>query len=65
MNLKLIEEIEKEVTRFTSRLEKAKQRLIADPPTQWGGSKETAALKRAALDLKNELTKLNKSRTND
>lgn len=58
MTLETIQEVEKELERFQNRLKAAKQRVSKDGYHRWSGSKETAALKRAALDLKNELTKL-------
>jgi len=60
MTLDTINEVEKELERFSKRLQEAKKRLTDD---NWAkrGCKETAALKRSALDLKNELTKLNKT----
>jgi len=61
MTLETIEAIEKEIERFEIRLDAAKTRLQADKSLQWSGCKETGALKRSALDLKNELTKLNKT----
>jgi len=57
MTLETINEVEKELERFSKRLQEAKERIEDD--SYWGrGCKETAALKRSALDLKNELTKL-------
>jgi hypothetical protein len=61
MNIETIEEVEKELERFSKRLQEAKARLQEDGSCRWSGCKETAALKRSALDLKNELTKLNKT----
>lgn len=57
MELNTITEIEKELTRFKLRLDATKKRLKEDSYAQFG-CKETGALKRAALDLKNELTKI-------
>jgi hypothetical protein len=59
MNLELIKDIENEVKRFSNKLKLTKERLTKDNYAQYG-CKETGALKRAALDLKMELTKLNK-----
>ena len=57
MTLETIEEVEIEINRFKQRLKAAKKRAKEDK--YWlRGCKETAALKRAALDLKNELTKI-------
>ena len=50
-------EVEKEVERFQLRLFAIKQR-IKDDKYALMGCKESGALKRAALDLKIELTKL-------
>jgi hypothetical protein len=61
MTLETINEVEKELERFSKRLQEAKARLQKDGSSMWFGCKETAALKRSALDLKNELTKLNKT----
>lgn len=60
MTVKVILEVEAEIERFAKRLEAAKTRISEEGYHRWSGSKETAALKRGALDLKNELTKLTK-----
>lgn len=57
MEIETITEIEIELKRFNSRLKAAKDRLKSDNYAHYG-CKETGALKRAALDLKNELTKI-------
>ncbi len=57
MTLETIKEVELELKRFQKRLKAAKDRLIIDHYAQYG-CKETGALKRAALDLKVELTKI-------
>jgi hypothetical protein len=51
--------VETEMKRFQERMEAAKTRIAAD---SWAvqGCKETGALKRAAMDLKNCLTTLTK-----
>jgi hypothetical protein len=59
MNLELLKDIENEVKRFSNKLKLTKERLTKDNYAHYG-CKETGALKRAALDLKMELTKLNK-----
>ena len=59
MELNTITEIERELTRFKLRLDAAKKRLKEDSYAQYG-CKETGAVKRAALDLKMELTKITK-----
>lgn len=58
MTLETINEVEAELLRFQKRLKAAKERIQGDNYWIFSGSKETAALKRSALDLKNELTKL-------
>lgn len=57
MELKDITDIEKELKRFRERLNAAKKRLQEDSYASYG-CKETGALRRAALDLKMELTKI-------
>lgn len=57
MNLEQIKEVELELKRFQKRLKEAKQRFIEDSRAEYG-CKESGALKRGAMDLKNELTKL-------
>lgn len=59
MTLQDIEDVKNEAQRFSERLLAAVERIKKDPYALYG-CKETAALKRAGLDLKNELTKLNK-----
>lgn len=61
MKLETINEVEAELVRFQKRLNEAKIRLQGNNYYESSGCKETAALKRSALDLKNELTKLNKT----
>lgn len=58
MKLKTIIEVEKELERFSKRLQEAKVRIQGGDYYPSSGCKETGALKRSALDLKNELTKL-------
>lgn len=55
MKIETLNEIELELKRFNNRLDEAKKRLSKDEYAKYG-CKETAALRRAALDLKNELT---------
>lgn len=50
--------VEHELKRFLKRLEAAKKRLKEDKYATINDSRETGALKRAALDLKQELNKL-------
>jgi hypothetical protein len=56
----VLDEVEAETNRFLTRLKEARFRFNAD---QYGasGSKESAALRRSALDLKQELTKITQS----
>lgn len=61
MTIATLDEIENELERFQQRLKDAKKRIQGRNYHPSSGSKETAALKRSALDLKNELTKLNKT----
>jgi len=57
MTLKELMKIKAETNRFKKRLDDAIRRLETD---QYAchGCKETGAVRRAALDLKNELTKI-------
>ena len=57
MTLDSVKEVELEIKRFQKRLEAVKKRAKTDTYTFYGCS-ETGALKRAAADLKVELTKL-------
>jgi hypothetical protein len=52
--------IEAETKRFLKKLDAAKNRIKDDSYALLSGSKETGAVKRAALDLKMELTKITK-----
>jgi len=56
----VIEDVERETERFMSRLKAAKLRFSED---KWACrcSKESASLRRSALDLKNELTRITQS----
>lgn len=56
MDLNNVIEVEKELKRFFEKLKEAKQRL-KDDEHAYQGCKETGALKRSALDLKQVLTK--------
>lgn len=60
MTLEDINSVEQELIRFQKRLIEAKERMERKDFHYTSGTKETGALKRAAIDLKNELTKLNK-----
>lgn len=57
MQLNQIEEVELELIRFEKRLQEAKKKFIEDKYAPYG-CKESGALRRGAMDLKNELTKL-------
>jgi hypothetical protein len=50
--------VEEETKRFLKKLDAAKTRIKDDSYALLSGSKETGAVKRAALDLKMELTKI-------
>jgi len=52
--------VEEETKRFLKKLDAAKTRIMEDRFALISGSKETGAVKRAALDLKMELTKITK-----
>ena len=56
MELTNIEKVEKEAIRFLDRCKKAKVRVRQKDFRSCTGSRETGALKRAALDLKMVLT---------
>lgn len=61
MELKQLQEIESEVKRFMKRVDACKQKIIKDGSMGGiGQCLENGAVKRAAIDLKNELSKLNK-----
>ena len=49
-----------EAERFLEKAKKAKKRMQSKDFHLFNGSKETGAVKRAALDLKMELSELNK-----
>jgi len=57
MTLEDILDVEYEMKRFEKRLKLAKTK-IAEDDYALRGCKETASLKRGAMDLKNELTKI-------
>lgn len=60
MDLETLNEIQQEVERFKKRLMAAKKRIKEDSYATICGSKETGAVRRAALDLKMELTRITK-----
>ncbi len=57
MDIKDILAVEKEVERFVEKLKAAKDKQRTDPHFFYG-CKESGALKRSALDLKVELTRI-------
>jgi hypothetical protein len=57
MNLENIISVEQELIRFQKRIQEAKKRFKEDNNAEYG-CKESGALRRGALDLKNELTRL-------
>ena len=57
MNLEDIISVEYELIRFNKRIQEAKKRFESDKYA-YAGCKESGALKRGAMDLKNDLTKL-------
>ena len=60
MTIQDIKDVELELKRFSKKLKEVKERYKTDRNYMFFGCKETGAIKRAAIDLKNELTKLNK-----
>lgn len=62
MKVETLKEVEAEVKRFLKKLEAAKKRLNEYGDTYGSGTKETGAVRRAALDLKVELTKITQSK---
>lgn len=66
MSIELLDSVEKELIRFHEKLSEARIRIInetnKDGRCLWPVStKETAAVRRSALDLKNELTRITQS----
>jgi len=59
MELETLKQAKQELKRFEKRLNSAIERLTKEPTARYG-CKETGAVKRAALDLKNELTNITK-----
>jgi len=57
MTLDNIKDVQTEIVRFNKRMKAALKRVEEDKYALYG-CKETGALKRAAADLKTELTKL-------
>lgn len=62
LSVELLEEVELETLRFLKKLKEAKVRLKLDKFARYG-VKETGAVKRSALDLKNELTRITQNTT--
>ncbi len=60
MTLQILKDIKPELKRFEKRLHDAIQKLTDDEGAIYG-CKETGAVKRAAMDLKRELTKITQS----
>jgi len=60
LNIELLNEVEIETKRFLKKLTEAKKRVEEDKYATHG-CKETGAIKRASLDLKNELTRITTS----
>ena len=62
LSIELLNEVEIETKRFLKKLTATKKRLKEE---QYAvrGCKETGAIKRASLDLKNELTRISKSQS--
>lgn len=67
MSLALLDEVEVELKRFQDKLCAARTRIISETAADgrlWTvNTKETGAVRRAALDLKNELTRITQSRS--
>lgn len=62
LSIELLNEVEIETKRFLKKLTEAKKRIKEDSRAAYG-SKETGAIKRASLDLKNELTRISQSQS--
>lgn len=60
MTIQDIKDVEVELDRFQKRLKEAKVRYLESGDCMFYGCKESASLKRSALDLKSELTKITK-----
>lgn len=60
LDIELLREVEAETKRFLKKLDMAKKRIQEDQYAVHG-CKETGAIKRSALDLKNELTRITQS----
>lgn len=60
LTVELLNEVEVEARRFLKKLAEAKKRIKEDSYALYG-CKETGAIKRASIDLKNELTRISQS----
>jgi len=60
MTIETINEVEREIERFKKRLAAAKLRIAEGDYYRSSGCRETGAVRRGAMDLKNELTRLTK-----
>lgn len=60
MNIKNVNATLLESARFTRKLKAARDRLLQDPIASISGSKETAAARRASMDLTRSLAELRK-----
>ena len=59
--LDALDEVEREAKRFLERVYQARERIKTDSFARYG-CKETAAVKRASMDLSRALTELRKAR---
>ena len=62
LSIALLNEVEIETKRFLKKLAATKKRIKEDQYAV-NGCKETGAIKRASLDLKNELTRISQSQS--
>ena len=60
LSVELLNEVEIETKRFLKKLAQAKKRIKDDNRALYG-CKETGAIKRSAIDLKNELSRISTS----
>lgn len=60
LTVELLNEVEVEARRFLKKLTAVKKRIKEDSYALYG-CKETGAIKRASIDLKNELTRISQS----
>lgn len=57
LTIETLKDVEKETRRFLKKLKAAQDRFLNDSGARYG-TKEGGAVRRSALDLKNELTKI-------